>query len=139
MCHTEYCQHTSASFLLKLRMCVRNSWNTCISVFTIQRPKGASATRACGVLMVKILNKCILSILVFKINFKTNSVIFYIYRNISIYRYIGCLHEKEIQNFPQNYLIRRNKSDTNCYYVVLLCLMPNYVGSKSPTIVRLEL
>ena len=32
------------------------------SVFTIKRPKGASAARACGVLMVKILNKCTLTI-----------------------------------------------------------------------------
>ena len=35
---------------------------TFVSVFTIKRPKGAGAARVRGVLMVKILNKCILSI-----------------------------------------------------------------------------
>ena len=33
--------------------------STFVSVFTIKRPKGTSAARACGVLMLKILNKCI--------------------------------------------------------------------------------
>ena len=52
--------------------CVRNEYlchvyvrSTCVSVFTIKRPKGASAPRARDVLMVEILNKCILSILVY--------------------------------------------------------------------------
>ena len=41
------------------------SWSTFVSVFTIKRPKdAASAVRACGILLVKILNKCILSILI---------------------------------------------------------------------------
>jgi len=39
--------------------------STFVSVFTIRRTKGTSAVRACGVLMVKILIKCLLSILVY--------------------------------------------------------------------------
>ena len=38
-----------------------------VSVFKIKRSKGASATRARGVLMVKILNKCILSIVAYNL------------------------------------------------------------------------
>jgi len=43
-----------------------------VSVFTIKRLKGENDGRAHGVLMVKILNKCILSILVYNLflNFK---------------------------------------------------------------------
>jgi len=59
---------------------------TRVSVFTIKRSKGASAMRAHGVLMVKKLNKCILSILV-------RNLVFDRYRNVSIHRYIDCIHE----------------------------------------------
>ena len=41
-----------------------NSQSTFVSVFTIKRPKGMSAARARGLLIVKTLNKCILSSLV---------------------------------------------------------------------------
>ena len=41
--------------------------STFVSVFTIERPKGVSAARARGVLMMKTLNKCILSILVYSL------------------------------------------------------------------------
>jgi len=41
--------------------------STFVSVFTIKRPTGVSAARARGVLMVNILNKCILSILVYNL------------------------------------------------------------------------
>jgi len=40
-----------------------------VSVFTIKRLKGESDGRAHGVLMVKIRNKCILSILVYNLSF----------------------------------------------------------------------
>ena len=50
--------------------------STFVSVFTIKRPKGAS------VLMVKILNKCILSTLVYNVFLDRQ-------HNISIHRYIG--------------------------------------------------
>jgi len=59
---------------------------TRVSVFTIKRPKGASAMRAHGVLMVKKLNKCILSFLV-------RNLVIDRYRNVSIHRYIDCIHE----------------------------------------------
>ena len=38
--------------------------STFVSVFTIKGSKGASPSKARGVLMVNILNKCILSIIV---------------------------------------------------------------------------
>jgi len=57
----------------------------------------SSQLRARVVLMVNILNKCILSILVYELFL--DSALFYIHRNISIKRYIGCLHEMEIQFF----------------------------------------
>jgi len=41
--------------------------STFVSVFKIYRSKGTSSARAGGVLMVKILNKCILSILVYNL------------------------------------------------------------------------
>jgi len=41
--------------------------STFVSVFTIQRHKGASVARARGVLLVKIPNTCILSILVYNL------------------------------------------------------------------------
>ena len=41
--------------------------STFFSVFTIKRYMGASAARARDVLMVKILNKCIPSILVYNL------------------------------------------------------------------------
>jgi len=60
---------------------------------------GISAARARDVLMVKILNKCILRILVYNLFFRQDSVISAIHLNISIHQYIGCLHEIEIQIF----------------------------------------
>jgi len=39
-----------------------NSLSTFVSVFKIKRSRGASAARSRGVLIVKILNKCILII-----------------------------------------------------------------------------
>jgi len=50
--------------------------------------------------MVKIINKCILSILVYKL-FLDRHFNIYIHRNMYIHRYIGCLHEIEIQFFKQ--------------------------------------
>jgi len=41
--------------------------STFVNVFTIKRPKGAIAARSRGVLMVNIINKCILSILVYNL------------------------------------------------------------------------
>jgi len=65
------------------------------------------------ILMVKILNTCILSMLVY--NLFLYSTTFYIHRNIYNHRYIGCLHEIEIQFFKKyGYLIGRNWLDT--YY-----------------------
>ena len=56
----------------------------------ITRPKSASAVKARGVLIVKILNKCILSILVYNLFLDWQ-------RNSSIHRFIGSLHEIEIK------------------------------------------
>ena len=54
--------------------------------------------RAHGVLMVKILNKCILGISVCDLVYRQiYSAILYIHRNISIHRYIGCRHEIEFK------------------------------------------
>jgi len=58
----------------------------------IKRPKGARAARAFGVLMVKMLNKCILNILVYN-QFLDRQ------RNLSIHQYTGCLHEIDIPFF----------------------------------------
>ena len=55
-----------------------NSQSTFVSVFTIKMPKGVSATRASGVLMVNILNKCILSILVYNLFLDRQCTILYI-------------------------------------------------------------
>ena len=41
--------------------CLSDSQSIFVTVFTIKRTKGASETRARGVLIVKILNKCILN------------------------------------------------------------------------------
>ena len=66
------------------------------------RLRGLRATRDYGVLMVKILNKCILSILVYNLFFRQTAQYFIlIQRNNSIHRYIGCLHEIEIQIFKR--------------------------------------
>mgnify|MGYP000459972634 CR=1 FL=1 len=43
---------------------------TFVSVFTIEMSKGASSTGARGVLIVNILNKCILSILVYNLFYR---------------------------------------------------------------------
>jgi len=61
--------------------------------------------------MVKILNKCTLSISVFILFLDRQRNIF-IYRNIPIHWYIGCLHEIEIQIFKT--------SDTKTLYMVSL-------------------
>jgi len=45
-------------------LCLSYNKSTFVSVFTIKRHKGASAASARGVLIAKILKKCILSILV---------------------------------------------------------------------------
>ena len=66
-----------------------------VSVLTIKMPKGASVASIRGVLMLKILNTCILSILVCTL-FLARQRNISIRRNISIHGYIGCLHEIEI-------------------------------------------
>ena len=45
-------------------------FDTFVSVFTIVRYNGSSAARAHVVLMVKILNKCILNILVYNVFYR---------------------------------------------------------------------
>jgi len=42
-------------------------WDTFVIVFKIKRSKGTSAVRACGISMVKVLNKSILSILMYNL------------------------------------------------------------------------
>jgi len=62
--------------------------------------------------MVKILNKCILSILVYNLflDRQRNIIHTFVHRNISIHQYLGCLHEIEIQIFKiYGYLIGRKK------------------------------
>jgi len=55
--------------------------------------------RACGVLMVKILIKCILSILVYNLFYRQTAQYFHT-------RYLGCLHENDIHFFKKyGYLI----------------------------------
>ena len=75
----------------------------------IKMPKGASAARTGGILMMKILNKCSPSILVYNLFIDIQSNIS-IHCNISIHWYIGCLYEIEIQIFKQkhSYLIGLN-------------------------------
>jgi len=46
-----------------MRTC--NSWGSFVTDFTFKSHKGASAARVHGVSLVKILNKCILSTLVY--------------------------------------------------------------------------
>mgnify|MGYP000215226485 CR=1 FL=1 len=86
-------------------VCYRKS--TFVSVFTIKMPKGASAARTRGLLMVNILNKCILSILVYNL-FLDKKRNISIHHNISIHWYIGCLHEIEIQIFKKNIQMKSN-------------------------------
>ena len=70
------------------------SWSTFVSVFMIKRPMGVSAARARGVLMVKILNKCILSILVYNLlNRQTSQHFIY----TAIFQSIGILAVCEIE------------------------------------------
>jgi len=73
--------------------------------------------------MVKILNKCILSILVYNLFLDTQRNI-YIHPNIAIHRYIGCLHEIEIQFSKKNTAIwfGEKKLDTNTGYVIKVTL-----------------
>ena len=83
--------------------------STFVSVFTIKRPQGASAARVCGDLMVKTLNKCILSILVYNLYLDRHHNIL-VHRNISINWNIGCLYEIEIQFLKKyGYLIGQKK------------------------------
>ena len=70
----------------------------------IKRPKsGARAARACGVLMVNILNKPILNTLVHNLfldrhwQYYIYIGTFYIHQGISIHRCISCLHEIEVK------------------------------------------
>ena len=56
------------------------------------------SSEAHGVLIVKILNKCILRILVYNLFLGRQRNII-IHRNMSIQRYLDCLHEIEIQLF----------------------------------------
>jgi len=80
-----------ASLLFELPLC--NSRSTFVSVFTIKRPKGLLHCKSQShVLMLKILNKCILSMLVYNLFLNRQC-------NISIHQFIGCLHEIEIQIF----------------------------------------
>jgi len=64
-------------------------------------PKGA--VRARGVLMVKHLSA--------KLIFWTDSALFYKHRNVSIHRYIVCLHEIETQFFKIYLIGRKNRLD----------------------------
>ena len=66
----------------------------------IKRLKGESAARTGGILMMKILNKCSPSILVYNLFIDIQSNIS-IHCNISIHWYIGCLYEIEIQIFKK--------------------------------------
>jgi len=64
----------------------------------IKWPKDLSAARADGVLMVKILNKCILSILVYNLFYRQTEQYFHTSQYFNT-PYPGCLHEIEIQIF----------------------------------------
>ena len=71
----------------------------------IKKPMGANAVRAQavrarGVLMVKILNKCFLSVIVYNLFLERWCTVLYTY-NISIHWYIGILDEIEIQIFKR--------------------------------------
>ena len=56
---------------------------------TIKRPKGASAARVRGVLMVKILYECILSILVYNLFLQTDSAIFPYTGILAVRKFLG--------------------------------------------------
>ena len=81
--------------------------------------------------MVKILNKCILSIKEY--NLFLDSAIFYIHRNISMHRWIGCRREIERRNIlytpqyfhtPVNWLSSWNRK---AQYVIYTAVLP-YTG-----------
>ena len=78
----------------------------------------SSRWRVRGVLMVKTLNKCSLSIVVYILFLDTQRII-YIHRNISIHRYIGCLGEIEIQI----HLGETNRLDTRIVLSSILWLV----------------
>jgi len=84
--------------------------------------------------MVKILKKCILSILVYNLFLDRQRNILY-YRNISIQRYIGCLHEIEMQIFKKySYLIgQKIRLDINCCKTIDLLLAIENSQSKLRT------
>ena len=67
-----------------------NSWGSFVTDFTFKSHKGASTARVHGVSLVKILNKCILSTLVYNIFLDRQCT-------ISIQRYLGCFLEIEIE------------------------------------------
>ena len=78
--------------------------------------------------MVKIINKCILSILVYKLILDRHYNI-YIHRNMYIHRYIGCLHEIEIQFFKQ-YDLGEKRLDTKlCTINSVLIMIFTYDSS----------
>ena len=68
---------------------VGNSYNTFASVFTIKRPKDASAARARGDLIVKILKTCILSTLVYTLFLVNQTAQYFVH--IALFPYTGIL------------------------------------------------
>ena len=103
----------------KQKLC--NSQSTFVSVSTIKRPKGTSAERARGISMVNILNKCILSILVYNLFLDRQRNILYTPQYFN--RYIGCLHKiekkEEKRDGPKN---RLDTMAFSCLHLLNLCL-----------------
>ena len=91
------------------------SQSTFVSVFTIQTHKGASAANVRGVLMVKILNKCILSILVYNLFYRQTAQYFHtpVYWLSSC---LQCLHEIHISKKYGFLIGRKNRLDINYFY-----------------------
>ena len=123
--------------------------------------EGACAARARGVLMMKILNKCILSILVYNLVLDRQRHILYtpqyfltpvyllavfikqnfkLSKNTAIFPYtgifIGCLHETEHQTFKKYGWLGEKKFDTNDSYCIWICRIQIYYFIISSQIKR---
>ena len=83
----------------------------CVSVFTIKRPEGASAARVFGVLIVKILYKCRLSILVYNLflDRQRNILCTPQYFHTQVYSLSSW-------NRNSNLIARKNRLDTKNYW-----------------------
>jgi len=93
------------------------------------RLRGASEARARDILIVKILYKCIQSILVYNLFLDRQGNILHTQHYFHTPVNIGCLHEIEIQIFNQSDWAK-SRLDTNCRSTLLAILFNiNYVDT----------